>query len=320
MTPSTRFPAAPRLPAPLRQGDRVALVAPCGVVDVDRLEAGTSALRSWGLEPVEMPHVRARHGHTAGTDDQRVADLQAALDDSSYRAIWTVRGGYGLTRIVERLDLAPLRRDPRWVVGFSDVTALLHAVWHRAGVVSCHGQFAGRIHLVQRHPDAAGHLWALLSGQVGAAPLPILEGAPHPRSIVGGSATGPLVGGNLALVCAGVGTPNQLATAGTVLFLEDVNESPYRLDRMLTQLRAAGLLDEVAGIVLGAFVGCDPGPGVPSATVEEVVADRLADLGVPVLAGLPLGHQDRHLALPHGATVCLDAEAGTLATTGPVTS
>lgn len=320
MTSSTRRPAAARLPAALRRGDRVALVAPCGVVDVDRLEAGASALRSWGLDPVEMPHVRARHGHTAGTDDQRLSDLQAALDDPAYRAIWTVRGGYGLTRIVDRLDLTGLRRDPRWVVGFSDVTALLHAVWRRVGLVSCHGQFAGRIHLVEQHPDAAAHLWALLSGVAEPGPLPLLEGAPRPHAVVRGTATGRLVGGNLALVCAGLGTRNQLATAGAVLFLEDVNESPYRLDRMLTQLRAGGLLDEVAGIVLGAFVACDPDPGVPSATVEEVVADRLADLGVPVLAGLPLGHQDRHLALPHGALVRLDADAGILAITGPVTS
>lgn len=310
----------PRLPAPLRAGDRVALVAPSGVVDTGRLDAGVAMLRSWGYDPVELPHVRAVHGHTAGTDTQRAADLQAAVDDPDYRAIWTVRGGYGLTRIVDRLDLDGLRRDPRWVIGFSDASALLHAVWRQARLVTCHGQFAGRAHLVARHDDAADHLRSLLAGERTSAPLPRLAGAPPPRTLVPGTATGPLLGGNLALLCAGIGTPNQLDTRGAVLFLEDVNESPYRIDRMLTQLRGAGMLDDVAGVVLGDFVGCDPPAGAPSATLDEVVADRLGDLGVPVLVDLPLGHQDRHLAVPHGATVTLDTGVGTLEVRGPVTA
>jgi muramoyltetrapeptide carboxypeptidase len=309
-----------RLPAPLRPGARVALGAPCGVVDVDRLEAGADTLRRWGWEPVELPHVRDRCGHLAGPDDARLDDLQAAIDDPTLRAIWVVRGGFGLTRIVDRLDLRGLRDAPRWVVGFSDVTALHHAVWRRAGVVSCHGQFAGRAHLVSRHADAATHLRALLAGEVAAGPLPRLAGDPPPRTVVRGRAAGPLLGGNLAVTAAGLGTPNALDARDAVLMLEDVNESPYRLDRLLTQLRAAGVLDGVAGVVLGTFVGCDPDPGVPSAPVEEVVHDRLGDLGVPVLAGLPLGHQDRQLAVPHGAPVVLDADAGTLAVVGAVTA
>lgn len=310
----------PVLPAPLRPGDRVALVAPSGIVDIGRLEAGSATLRAWGYEPVEMPGVRRRLGHLAGTDEERLADLQAAVDDPALRAIWVTRGGYGLTRIVERLDLAGLARDPRWVIGFSDVTALLHALWRRLGLVSCHGQFAARLHLVEDAcPDAAAHLRALLSGELPGGSLPTLPGDPAPRELVGGQATGPLVGGNLAVTCAGIGTTNQLDTRDTVLMLEDVNEAPYKLDRMLTQLRHAGMLDGVSGVVLGHFVGCDPAPSVPSATVDEVLGDRLGDLGVPVLAGLPLGHHDRHLAVPHGATVTLDATAGRLVLEGPVT-
>lgn len=310
----------PVLPSPLADGDRIALVAPCGVVDVDRLDAGTATLRSWGYDPVEMPGVRARLGHLAGTDEQRLADLQAAIDDPSLRAIWVVRGGYGLTRIIDRLDLAGLVEHPRWVVGFSDVTALLHAMWRQVGLVGCHGQFAGRLHLAEAFPDAAVHLRALLAGTVVPGPLPALAGEPAPRALVAGRATGPLLGGNLAVTCAGIGTPNQLDTGGAVLLLEDVNEAPYELDRMLTQLHHAGMLAEVAGIVLGRFVACDPAPGVPSATVDEVLVDRLGDLGVPVLGDLPLGHQDRHLAVPHGATVTVDASAGTVGLEGPVTT
>ncbi len=310
----------PVLPAPLAVGDPVALVAPCGVVDPERLDAGAATLRSWGYDPVEMPGVRGHLGHLAGSDEQRLADLQAAIDDPSLRAIWVVRGGFGLTRIVDRLDLAGLAEHPRWVVGFSDVTALLHAVWRRIGLVTCHGQFAGRLHLVEAFPDAATHLRALLAGEAGPGPLPALAGEPAPRALVAGRATGPLVGGNLAVTCAGIGTANQLDARGAVLLLEDVNEAPYRLDRMLTQLRRAGMLAEVAGIVLGRFVACDPAPGVPSATVDEVVCERLGDLGVPVLADLPVGHQARHLAVPHGATVHLDANAGAVGLAGPVTA
>lgn len=310
----------PVLPAPLRPGDRVALVAPSGVVDVERLEAGARTLRTWGYEPVEMPNIRRRTGHLAGTDDERLADLQAAIDDPSLRAIWIARGGYGLTRIVDRLELEGLADDPRWVIGFSDVTALLHAAWRRVGLVTCHGQFAARVHLVDAFPDAAAHLRALLSGAVDPGPLPTLAGQPAPHTLVGGAATGPLVGGNLAVTCAGIGTANQLDARAAVLLLEDVNEAPYKLDRMLTQLRRAGLLDEVVGVVLGRFVGCDPAVGVPSASVDEVLGDRLGDLGVPVLAGLPVGHQDRHLALPHGATMTLDATAATITLAAPVTA
>ncbi len=311
----------PVLPAPLRPGDRVALVAPSGVVDVERLEAGMATLRAWGYEPVEMPHVREVNGHTAGADEDRLADLQAAIDDPSLRAVWVARGGYGLTRIVDRLDLGGLADHPRWVIGFSDVTALLHAVWRRVGLVACHGQFAARVHLVEDvSPDAADHLRALLSGTVRPGPLPSLAGTAAPRTLVDGRATGPLVGGNLAVTCAGIGTSNQLDTRGAILLLEDVNEAPYKLDRMLTQLREAGMLGNAAGVVLGRFIGCDPAPGVPSASVDEVLVDRLGDLGVPILAGLPLGHQDHHLALPHGASVTLDASGALLSLDGAVTA
>lgn len=310
----------PLRPTSLGAGDRIALVAPCGVVNPAHLDAGAGTLRAWGYEPVEMPGVRGRHGHLAGRDEQRLAALQAAIDDPSLRAIWVVRGGYGLTRILDRLDLTGLAEHPRWVIGFSDVTALLHAVWRQVGLVACHGQFAGRAHLVAAFPDAAAHLRALLSGQVEPGPLPALAGHPAPRVLVGGLGSGRLVGGNLAVTCAGIGTANQLDTRGAVLLLEDVNEPPYKLDRMLTQLRHAGMLAEVAAIVLGRFVACNAAPGVPSATVDDVLADRLGDLGVPVLADLPVGHQDRHLALPHGAAVTVDATAGTITLDGPVTT
>jgi muramoyltetrapeptide carboxypeptidase len=299
-------------PPRLRRGDRVAVAAPSGVVDPGRLADGMAELERWGLEPVPGAHVLDCHGHLAGTDEDRVADLNAAFRDPTVRAIWTARGGFGLTRILDRLDWSALAADPKLLIGFSDVTALLVAAWRRLGLVTVHGQFASRLHLVAPHTTAADHLRALVFGTGPGGAAPALPHQPAPVTIAPGTATGPLVGGNLAVLCALLGTPDQLDVDGCVLLLEDVNERPYRIDRMLTQLRAAGVLQRVAGLAVGTFVDCDAAAHVPSATTADVVAERLGDLGVPVLAGLPVGHHDDQLAVAHGAAVRLDAGAGTL--------
>jgi muramoyltetrapeptide carboxypeptidase len=324
VTAAARTPPlpAPLLPAPLRAGDPVAVVAPCGPVQPDQLAAGVEQLSAWGYRPVVMPHALEVHGHLAGTDDARAADLDAALRDPELRAVWVARGGYGLTRILDRVGWEVLARDPKPIVGFSDATALHLAAWARLRLVTFHAQFAARAHLLARHADAATHLRALLAGEVPAGPLPALDGEEPPRVVAGGRGEGRLLGGNLTLLASTIGTPAQLDTAGAVLLVEEVGEEPYAIDRSLTQLRTAGLLDDVAGVIVGRLRGCDPVPKVPagggplvtppSASADEVVAERLGDLGVPVLADLPVGHVDRQLALPHGGRVRLDAEAGTV--------
>jgi muramoyltetrapeptide carboxypeptidase len=319
-----------RRPAPLQVGDRVAVVAPSHAVVPSQLEVGLATLRGWGYVPVVMPHVFDVHGHHAGTDEGRLADLQAALDDPDLRAVWVARGGSGLTRIVGRLDWTRAALDPKPIIGLSDVTALLHAAWVQARLVTVHGQFAGRAHLLARYPDAAAHLRELLAGRVGPGPLPALSGEPAPSTVQGGVAEGRLLGGNLSLVAAGIGTPWQLTAAGAIVLLEEVNEPPYALDRALTHLRTSGWLDGVAGVVVGRLRGCEPPPSahprrptasaIPSASASEVIVDRLGDLGVPVLADLPLGHVDRHLALPHGARIRVDADRGTLELLEPATA
>jgi muramoyltetrapeptide carboxypeptidase len=320
----------PLLPAPLRAGDPLAVVAPCGPVHPGQLEAGVAQLSAWGYEPVVMPHALDVHGHLAGTDRARIGDLDAAFSDPDLRAVWVARGGYGLTRILERLDWGALAGDPKPIVGFSDATALHLAAWKRLRLVTFHAQFAARAHLLARHPDAARHLRALLAGEVPPGPLPTLDGEPPPRLVTGGRAEGRLLGGNLTLLTATIGTPAQLDPTGAVLLVEEVGEEPYAIDRSLTHLRAAGLLEDVAGVIVGRLRGCAPVPKVPagggplvtppSASADEVVAERLGDLGVPVLVDLPVGHVDRHLALPHGGRVRLDAGAGTVELLGPMTS
>lgn len=297
-------------PPALRRGDRVVVVAPSMPVFRDQLDAGCAALRDAGFDVRLGAHVHAVHGHLAGTDQERLHDLNDALRDPDVRAVWIGRGGYGLTRILEGVDWDALTADPKLLIGFSDVTALHTSAWRRLRLLTVHGQFAGRMHLVAQHPDAHRHLLDLVTGRTGPGPLPPLGASA--RGVVPGVAEGPLVGGNLAVLASMVGTPDQLDAHGAVVLLEDVNEPPYKLDRALTQLRDAGVLDGVAGIVLGEWVACDPPEGRWSATADETAAERLGDLGVPVLAGLPVGHVDRHLALAHGARVAVDSRAGEL--------
>lgn len=298
--------ATPVFPSALVPGDRVALVSPCGpVLDHRRLDAGIATLRSWGLEAVEGVHARLSTGHLAGSDDQRAADLNAAIADPGVRAVWVTRGGYGLTRILDRVNWDALAADPTIVVGFSDVTALLVAAWRRVGVVTVHGHFAARLS-VQPTAGVERLRAVLFGGHTG-----VVEGTPLPAAPTA-VVRGPLVGGNVTVLAALAGTPGQIDATGGVLLLEEVGEAPYRIDRLLTQLRHSGALDGVTGIVVGAPVRCHPPVDRPSATFAEVIADRLGDLDVPVLADVPIGHMPDQRPVLHGAPVTLDATAGTL--------
>jgi muramoyltetrapeptide carboxypeptidase len=243
--------------------------------------------------------VFARDGYLAGPDARRLAELNHALRDPDARAIVAVRGGYGLTRIAHAADIAALRANPKWVVGFSDVTAL-HVEVGRAGVASIHGFNVGSL----GRGDSLGR----------ARWIEALEHPGAPRTVDGltawraGRATGLLAGGNLTVLftCAAAG---RLALPdGCVLLVEDVGEAPYRVDRMLSALLAGGYLDRICGVLVGDFVDAPPGRyGVP---VDAVLKERLLGLGVPVLAGLPVGHGIRNDPVHLGLPVTLDADAG----------
>ncbi|HEX6248242.1 MAG TPA: DUF4031 domain-containing protein [Nocardioidaceae bacterium] len=286
-------------------GDTVAVVAPAGPVPAERLGAGLEVLRSWGLVVREMPQVRGRLDdldYLAAPDDARAADLMAAWTDPGVAAVVAARGGYGTQRILDLLDWDLLAAaGPKVLLGFSDVTALHQAVGRYLGLSTLHGPVVTSLGAA----DAASrdHLRRMLF-EPGAA----LSLTPHPvEPLVGGRTEGPLVGGNLSLLAAGTGTPTALPAEGCIAVLEDVDESPYRLDRLLTQLLRSGWFDGVRGIALGGFSGC----GV-EASLRVVFEDRLAPLGVPVLLGVPVGHAEHNLALPLGVHAVLDADAGTL--------
>lgn len=303
------------LPRALVPGDRVALVAPGGPVHAGLLARGCAVLRSWGLEPVALPHARAVRGFLAGGDDERAADLHAAWAEPTVAAIWCIRGGHGCLRLLDRLDWSLAAANPKALIGFSDVTALHLALHRRTGQVS----FAGPN--VQWDPARLGGPGGPAAESARRAlmdPSPLGTLPARGEALIGGTASGVLLGGNLSLVAATLGSPDALRTEGALLLLEDVGERPYRVDRLLWQLRRAGLLERAAGLVLGGFTSCAPPPGSPT-TVDDVVAEHARLAGIPALTGLPLGHGVGQLTVPLGVAAVLDADAGTLSFPEPAT-
>ncbi|MGW3008751.1 S66 peptidase family protein [Streptomyces sp. NPDC001219] len=301
-------------PPRLRPGDRVAVVAPSGPLVAERLDRGLDVLRGWDLDPVVAPHARGTHhtlGHLAATDEERARDLQEAWCDPSVRAVFAARGGYGAQRMVDLLDWDALRAAaPKPLVGFSDVTVLHEAFAVRAGASTLHGPAAaGEVFL--KDDATRDHLRRTLFAPETVRTL----ASPSARPLVPGRARGVTLGGCLALLAAELGTPwARQGAAGGLLLLEDVGEPPYRIDRALTQLLRAGWLDGVAGIVLGSWARCGP-----YERVREVLADRLAGLGVPVAEEFGFGHGESALTVPLGVPAELDATAGTLTFEAPAT-
>jgi len=278
----------------------VAIVAPAGPVRTDDLDRGLERLGArYALRVDER--VRAADGHLAGPDDQRRAALQEAIGAPDVRAIFAARGGYGTMRIVDALDLSPLATHPKVVVGSSDLTVLGCAL-ARAGLVSIHGPMVETIGRAQ-DPAIFDRLVRLLED-----PAPIDDGGIALEVVRSGTAEGPLLGGNLSLLASLAGSATVPDFRGAILFLEDVGERPYRIDRMLTQLARAGALDGIRGVLVGDLTDCNPKDESPGPL--EVVTERLGRLGVPILAGFPAGHGGRFLAVPHGAAVALDGARG----------
>lgn len=286
----------------LHEGDLVAVIAPAGPSAAEPLVQVEPLLAAHGLRTRLYPSCHACDGFLAGPDALRLADLHAAFADPEVAAVLCLRGGYGSGRLLDRIDPALLRAHDKPFVGYSDITAL-HALRAREGLVGLHAPMPGS-DLVKpgREADAHALFSRLLGGwRAGEEQAPALD----PAGLrIDGVAEGPLIGGNLSLVAALVGTPFAWQAAGAILFLEDVAEEPYRVDRLLSQLRLAGVLDAVAGVLLGSFTEAES----PAA----ILRDYLAPLGKPVLGGWPSGHGTPNLPLPLGACVRIDAARGRL--------
>jgi muramoyltetrapeptide carboxypeptidase len=293
-------------PAPLRAGDLVAVPAMAGVVPPERLAEGRARLESWGLRVRIGEHVLDRHRslpYLAGTDADRAADFAAAWMDPEVRAVMTARGGYGTQRVLDLLDWRRLAEAaPKHLVGFSDVTALHQAIASRLGLASIHSHVATSLARATQH--SADSLRRMLMEPTTLRDL--FEG----RSVdvvVPGRARGVLVGGNLAMLASEVGTPLSRPAQGGIVLLEDIDEAPYRIDRLLTQLLRSGWFDGVRGIVVGEFTDCGP-----REQVEAVIEERLASLGVAMVKRLDAGHTATTASIPLGVAATLDTDQRSL--------
>lgn len=283
---------------PLRRGDRVAVVAPSSPFELDRLERGMAWVRETFVVR-DAPGLYQRRGYLAGEDVDRGAALAEALEDPEVRAVLCARGGYGAMRALEVAGdrcLAALRADPKLIVGFSDITAL-HAMASRAGVRSLHAPM-----VVAAGESVTDDHAATLATLLGARPATWedLDAWAWPDAP---AVRGVMVGGNLTVLASLLGTPWFPRLDGALLMLEDVGEKPYRVDRALTALRLSGALSKLAGVVLGGFTRCEP--NADGVTVEDVLRERLCDLGVAVVAGAPFGHGGRHAPWVQGAAATL---------------
>jgi muramoyltetrapeptide carboxypeptidase len=288
-------------PPTLGPGARVALIAPAGPLTKGDLPRAKENAESLGWEPVVGDHVLEREGYFAGEDDARLEDLNEAVHDDAIDALWFLRGGYGAMRLLDEFDFDALRRRPRALIGYSDITALHAAVGRHAGLVTYHAPTA-RSKLPPLSRTSLER--ALVRGEDS---LGTAEGA---RVLRGGRARGRLAGGNLTLLASLVGTPYMPDLSGAILVLEDVNEAVYRIDRMLRQLILAGALAGVRGIAAGYFTNSDEQePGGGRRALDEVLHETAEMLGAPCIAGIPMGHIDDQWTIPLGAVAELDADA-----------
>jgi muramoyltetrapeptide carboxypeptidase len=320
---SPRFP--PRKPPRLRAGDTVGLIEPAGFTDDSfDLDLVRETIAAMGLVPKPAPHLLARYGYLAGHDEARAADVNAMFADPAVRAIFAVRGGWGCARILPHLDFGLIGAHPKLLVGFSDITALHLAFAARAGFTTVHG------------PNAAS-AWGKLSWDSfralafdGATPLyssppgdedRLVQRRGRIRTFRPGKASGRLLGGNLTVLCALMGTGFLPDFDGAILFIEDTNEAEYRIDRMLTQLELGGVLRRVAGVVFGQCTDCrSDGPSFGGFTLSEVLQQHLAPLGVPAFQGALFGHVPDQFSLPVGIPAEIDAAAGTIRILEPAVS
>ena len=300
----------PVFPPALQNGDQVALVSPAGPTrDAAASEQGVRRLMRWGLTPLMGAAALQSKGYLAGDDAARRADLQAALDDPTLKAIFCMRGGYGVTRLLAGLDWRGFAKSPKPIIGYSDVTALLAAAFKFTGAVGIHGPMVATKDDLAF--DAAGEALQkkLLFDAKAPGRLAPVAGEPPPSTLFPGEAEGALIGGNLSLLAALQGTPFAPDATGALVFIEEVEEEPYRIDRMLTQLVQSGFLSKAAGVVFGDFARCNAPGGTEETNLAWVLKDRCRALGVPVATGFPFGHRAKAWSLPFGARARLEAPA-----------
>lgn len=299
-----------RVPQRLKRGDLLGIICPASpVYDASRIESGVRYLERLGYRTTVGRNASRATGYLAGTDRERADDIHAMFADRSVRGIFCARGGYGSPRLLSRIDYRLIARNPKIFVGYSDITALSMAFWRACRLVTYHGPMLAVDLAADVDPFAEESLWRMLTSGERRATLAASDDDTRVRHR--GDVTGRLLGGNLSLLVSLLGTPYMPDLRRAILFLEEIGEDPYRVDRMLTQIANAGIFSRVRGTALGRFTACVPkDPGVPSLTLGEVFAGRAEPARRPFLGGFPIGHEKRMVTVPVGLRARLDSGRG----------
>lgn len=293
------------IPNNLRHGDTVAIVSPSGAIDKKQLEAAATTLESWGLHVKTGKHVAGKHFMFSGTDAERLYDLQWAFDDPEIKAVFCSRGGYGAVRIADKLDIKGITSNPKWVIGYSDIT-ILHSLLNRNNIISVHGPMPKNFeaHLQNPEDTSLEKLKELLftgkvkyqwNGQCNQA-------APK--------VTGELIGGNLSVLAGLRGTLLEPYYHGKILFIEDLNEHLYHIDRMANNLRLGGVFNRINGLIVGGFTNMKDSENTFGCGLNEIITTAATEAGIPVFFGFPAGHQTPNLPLPFGCLATVEHDSG----------
>ena len=281
------------LPASLKENDKIAIVSPSGAVDTQYLQGAVARLKEWNLNPVVSRFAEGKCGRFSGTPEERAADLQQAIDDPEVKAILCSRGGYGAVQIIDQIDFSSFELNPKWLIGFSDIT-VLHSAISALGAVSLHAVMAKQLALNPADDESLTNLQDILFGKTVNYTLPT-----HPLNR-NGKTKGILTGGNLSIIQSLRGTHYDIFPDNKILFIEDVCEEPYRIDRIMQNLKVGGILENLSGLIVGQFSDYEEDPSMLK-TVYELIADAVADYDYPVCFDFPAGHVSRNLPLVLGA-------------------
>ncbi len=310
---------APIYPKRLKPGDTIGLVSPAAATyEREPVEIAIEAIQALGFKVKQSPYLRARYGQFGGTDAQRAEAINSMFADNSVDGILALTGGSGCNRIVDKLDYAMIRKHPKFFGGYSDLTSLINAIQVQTGLVTFHSPVGAS----EWNEFSVSHFRSVvMDGQAALLHNPdaakqradnLVQTEDRIQTLRGGRARGPLVGGNLAVLTSLAGSAYWPNFRGAILFIEEVNEYIYRVDRMLSQLRIAGALQQVSGVVIGKFTKCTPGEGYGTLTLDEVFDDYFLPLNVPVFSGAMIGHIKLKFTLPVGGEVEMDADAGSI--------
>ena len=308
-------------PSRLATGQTIGVVSPSGALyQTSRYDIVVEALQAMGLRVKLSKHIYSRYGHLGGNDDERAAEINDMFRDPEVHAIICLRGGSGAARILDKIDYRAIAKNPKIFIGYSDITALLLAIYAKSGLVTFHGPVA----ISSWNAFTYDHFRRLLfEGETALLKNPgkeegeLVQRHNRVRTLTSGKASGALVGGNLSVLCGMVGSDYLPSWKGKILFLEDTEEKIYRVDRMMTQLQLSGILKQIKGFVMGKCTNCNPGRGYGSLTLEEVLDHYIKPLGIPAYSGAMIGHIKDIFTLPVGLPVEVDADAGTIQLSEP---